>query len=157
MLSEDLRSIWPPFTELRSVNVGEHARNLRLTLGREGGPDDYAFDELSDGERALIVLYSLKAFALDTVRLLCFDEPSSYLALAELQPWWNAFRDAAEEAAVQVLLTTHNSELLNLLAPEDAVVLRRENGGPTRPGPFPTDFEGALTPAEVVARGWVDG
>gem|GEM_PF-6864186 len=50
------------------------------------------------------------------------------------------------------MLISHNSELINQLAPVHGARFFRKNGGPTRVEPF-RGAEG-LNSAEVVARGW---
>jgi len=56
-----------------------------------------------------------------------------------------------------VLLISHHPELINYLAREKGVFFRRDHNGPTRVGPARIEDETGLTPAELIARGWVDG
>ena len=51
-------------------------------------PTSLFFDQLSDGERALIGLYMVRS-ALETgaVPSVLIDEPDNFVGLPELQPW----------------------------------------------------------------------
>ena len=44
---------------------------------------------------------------------LIIDEPGSYLAPGELQPWLDAVNDAWEERDIQFILITHNPKTIN--------------------------------------------
>jgi predicted ATPase len=116
--------------------------------------DRYSFGELSDGERALIVLYTLLQLMSDSETTLCLDEPDNYLALAEIQPWLLNLQDAIDSSGSQAVLISHHPEIINLLAPCCGLVFERERNGPVRVKPFAAGTgEEPLTPSEVVARG----
>jgi ATPase subunit of ABC transporter with duplicated ATPase domains len=115
---------------------------------------DYAFDELSEGQRALIGLYSLMYFAPAAGTTLCLDEPDNFVALREIQPFLLALR---ERENIQSLIISHHPEVINLLAPESGLMFERVAGGPARVEPFRAPPDAALPPAELIARGWEDG
>lgn len=73
---------------------------------------DLELRELSDGQKALFVLYSLLANVPDGSTLI-IDEPENYLAPGELQPWLDAVNQAWEERDIQFILITHNPKTLN--------------------------------------------
>lgn len=138
----------------------EGRRNLEIVHRRPsskpGGaaPLRFGLEELSDGQRALIALYTLLHCTLEPNSTLVIDEPENYVALSELQPWLAEMRERVEERGGQVILISHHPEFINALAPESATLFKRDEGGPVRIAPFRTEgFEG-LTPAEIVARGW---
>ena len=136
----------------------EGRRNLeiiqRRTSSKPGtAPLRFSFEELSDGQRALIALYTLLHCTLEPNTTLVIDEPENYVALRELQPWLSEMRERVEERGGQVILISHHPEFINALAPHNATLFKRDEGGPVRIVPFRTEgFEG-LTPAEIVARG----
>jgi ABC-type glutathione transport system ATPase component len=100
------------------------------------------------GQRVLIALYTLLRFAeRSTIPLVCIDEPDNFVSLAEIQPWLMAISQTVEDHGSQVLFISHHPELINYLAPQDAVLLRRPEGGPTRVLPFPAAPGSTLTPA----------
>jgi hypothetical protein len=162
-LKQSLNELWETFEGFRFDKVGKTASVLRAKFAAPGDDTgekaaDYAFDELSEGQRVLIVLYTLLHFASRTPDLfLGIDEAQNYMALAEIQPWLSGLVDAAEEHGFQVLLASHHPELINYLAPDRCVRLVRERGGPTRVLAFSAEPGSRLTPAETVARGWENG
>ncbi len=95
-------------------------RIMTVLLSRDdavGAPDlaEYDFEELSDGQRALISLYTVLACAMSKGRLVLFDEPDNYISLAEIQPWLLALTDKVEMGGAQAIIVSHHPELLNHL------------------------------------------
>ena len=132
----------------------------RIESGSEAR-HSYSFDKLSDGQRALIVLYSL-VFATvpdsgspdDTgnlPRTLFLDEPDNYVTLPELQPWLAELEDGAGDTLPQVVLISHHPEAIDFLT-DSTVWLAREPESHTRIVE-PTNDTG-LRMSEVYARGW---
>lgn len=138
----------------------EARRNLRIVCqsptAKKGTADSlrYGFEELSDGQRALIALYTLLFCTLEPNSTLIIDEPENYIALRELQPWLMLLQERLEEYGGQVILISHHPEFINALAPGNTVVFERENAGPVRIKPFDSKLVSSLSPAEIVARGW---
>jgi predicted ATPase len=120
----------------------------------KGKSQQYGFDELSDGQRALVGLYTLLHCALTDHSTLCIDEPDNFVALREIQPWLSDILDRAQGNGSQVLLISHHPELLNQLATRNGVIIERTDAGPTRVRPFAPPDDWTLTPAEIIARGW---
>lgn len=135
---------------------GTEARQLRVEFAVEGGKKGqtvrYDFDELSDGQRALIALYTL-AFC-ESNSTLFIDEPENFVSSRELQPWLMLLRERIEDFGGQAVLISHHPEFINVLAPQDAIQFRRNSGGPVMIRPFEVGPYQGLTPAEIVARGW---
>ena len=153
-LTEDLREVLPDFDVLQLRATGSQRRELWMKP--EGGKESVAFrfDELSDGQRTLIVLYAILNFSVGKGKTICIDEPENFVSSRELQPWLMLLQERIEEFGGQAILISHHPEFINALAPQDAIQFRRNNGGPVMIRPFETkQFEG-LTPAEIVARGW---
>lgn len=152
----DQFSIEEDYDEARRFLQVGHRRPPSLTTSAHAstGPVGFDLDELSDGQRALIALYTLLYCTLEANTTLVIDEPENYVALSELQPWLSELRERVEEQGGQVILISHHPEFINEMAPQEAVQFQRDEGGPVRIVPFRTQgFEG-LTPAEIVARGW---
>ena len=130
-------------------------KNLDGAKGKGAAPLKFSFDDLSDGQRALIVLYTLLFCALDADATLVIDEPENYISLRELQPLIMLMEERIEEVGGQILLISHNQEFINMLTDRGKCVrFTRENNGHTRIAAFNPDSE--LTAAEIVARGWED-
>ncbi len=130
--------------------VGDAAK----TATRPGKTFRLEFSELSDGQRALIGLYALLHFMLRENTTLWIDEPVSFVALAEIQPWLLSLQDRVDDIGAQVLIASHHPEVLNLLAPDYGILLERDEAGPTRARPYPSGPEEDLVPSEKIARGW---
>jgi len=155
-----LREVIPNLEELNAQPAGLDVRLLQARMRRpDGTAVDQPLHELSEGQRALIVLYLLMYCAVGEDSLLLIDEPDNFIALAEIQPWLFNLVDRVDETKGQVMLVSHHPELLNQLA-RQSVILDRPGGAETRIRPFTSHADSSLTPAELVARGWeqdVDG
>lgn len=152
-----LRDVLDGFYALRLADSGHHENGRKLVSEwkQAGGKRiSFDFDELSDGQRALIGLYTLLYAGGDDAMTIGIDEPDNFVALPEIQPWLNAL---SERPTLQALLISHHPEILNLYARDAGLVFRRDDGGPTRVEPFTVDADEPLTPAELIARGWYRG
>lgn len=158
-----LGQVLPGFAGLKlSARTGDY-RELLATFSSEGHgtSHSYRFDQLSDGQRALIVLYSLVFETIpdtgspdgsaDIPRTLFLDEPDNYVTLPELQPWLAELEDSAGDTLPQVVLISHHPEAIDFLA-ENTVWLAREPESHTRIVEPKNDT--GLRISEVYARGW---
>jgi predicted ATPase len=112
------------------------------------------FDQLSDGQRNLVALFTVLHSAVAADTTLCLDEPDNYVALREIQPWLIELIDRTRETAGQCFLISHHPELINYLASSHGVRFFRDDAGPVRVKPFETTEDAGLLPAEIVVRGW---
>lgn len=137
---------------LKSLQVPKGTTRLMAGFDLPDMKEGLDFEELSDGQRQLIVLYVLRHAVCETASLVAFDEPDNYVALREIQPWLGEVVDLAQSSeGPQIWFVSHHPELLNQLAPSDGTRFLRE-GVVTRVEPF--HGVAGLVPAEVVARGW---
>jgi predicted ATPase len=159
-LFDDLKQAIDGFDILKLSSEGGERRTMKMAVDHQidgNGKDtteEYAFDELSEGQRAIIALYSLLQFTAQENVTLCIDEPENYLALSEIQPWLMDLAERCSDEDAQALLISHHPEFINLLALEKGTLFERPNAGPVRTSPFKLDGTGALSPSELVARGW---
>ncbi len=150
------------FVRFNLAKAGETTRVLKFDFQYEvDAPAGAAspkfslnFDQLSDGQRNLVALFTILHSAVGADTTLCLDEPDNYVALREIQPWLIELVDRARTTAGQCLLISHHPELINYLAPTQGVQFFRDNLGPVRTTPFQTTEDERLLPAEIVARGW---
>lgn len=161
-LSEMLRKdVLDGFRSLRLTSVSEKSRALWATFGAQAIDNaaetavEYRFGELSDGQRTLIALYTLVICAVDKENTLCLDQPESYLALPEIQPWLLLLTDAADDGRCQAIIVTHHPELINILAAHFGYWLERQSGGPTRVKRIGDQDTSGLPLSELIARGWL--
>lgn len=165
-VQQSLREVLDGFDALDLKKAGRTARLLKAAFSRPSGDDrstskqqrlEFDFDELSDGQKALIALYTLLHCAVKPDTTICIDEPDNFVALAEIQPWLFALCDRIDDIGGQAILISHHPELINLLAPQHGVVFSRVGLGPVRVEPYRPDALGKLSPAEQIARGWERG
>ena len=144
----------------RLEKVGIDARVLTAVFGDDTATHEYRFNELSDGQRAIIVLYALTMLTADQGQVLLIDEPVNFVALPEIQPWLVALRDAIGATLPQVVLASHHPEIIDYLGANRAVLLFRKGTGPTRGKSLSEHLgsmgaNGALRISEWMARDWV--
>jgi predicted ATPase len=143
------------FRGIRMERVGLDTRALIVMFDQFGERYELRLDEISDGQRALVALYSLVRLAAGQGYTLWLDEPDNYLALEEIQPWLIELADACGEQVPQAVLCSHHPELIDYLGSDRGLVLRRESSGATTVRPSrEMAVEGGLKLSEVVARGW---
>ena len=157
VLRDALQDVWPDFRSFKQEPVGMNAKALQLRFEVKGGESVLLFlHQLSDGERALIGLYMVRA-AMETgaARTVLIDEPDNFVGLPELQPWVLSMRELLDEEH-QLILISHHPEILANSGEANGRYLWRDNHtSPTRIGPL-TVPEG-MTAGEAIARGWAHG
>ena len=157
VLRETLRDVWPDFRSFKLVDAGINTKALQLRFESETGkPIPLFFEQFSDGERALIGLYMVRA-ALETgaARTVMLDEPDNFVGLPELQPWVLSMRELLDDKH-QLVLISHHPEILSNSGEENGRYLWRDNHtSPTRIGPLKVP-EG-MAAGEAIARGWARG
>ena len=122
-LSETIRELDFEFRFGEDANLAS-ARSFHL-----------AFDELSDGQRMLVALYTILLAAVNKDTTVCLDEPDNFVSLRELQPWLTELRDRVQERGGQCLLISHHPEFINYLAAKHGIVFSRDESGPAAPRP----------------------
>ena len=154
-LFKDLEAVLPGFDSISLKEVGEEMRAMKVLFKPPGGKKAIAYDlsELSEGQRMLIVLYTLiNSFKSDGASLF-IDEPDNFLASPEVQPWLSALSDGIGEKLGQAVIISHHPEIVNYLGGAHGIWFQRDAGGPVRIVPAPGNVDG-LSLSETVARGW---
>ena len=143
------------FRGIRMEKVGLDTRALIVMFERVSERYELRLDEVSDGQRALIALYSLVGLAAGQGYTLFLDEPDNYIARPEIQPWLIELADACGDEVPQAVLCSHHPELIDYLGSDRGVVLRQESSGVTTVRPtHEMAIEGGPKLSEVIARGW---
>lgn len=110
---------------------------------------------MSDGQRALLVLYSVLIYAEKSKDfILCIDEPGNYISLPEIQPWLSRLSMECEEGGVQALITTHHPEIIDYLGISSAIFLSRNVNGPIRTERI-EEAKDSFPLSELIARRWI--
>ncbi len=155
-LLASLKAVLPGFQSLAMPGI-EDFRQLKVKmqmLAEQGKTvSDFLFTELSDGQKMLVVLYTL-LHNLNDQSILCIDEPDNYISLQEIEPWLHALEDKVDDTGAQCLIISHHPELIDRLAVDCGIYFYRENNGPVRTKRFENTLKDNLSASELVARGW---
>jgi predicted ATPase len=130
--------------------VGENRRILKVQIS----DSQYRFHELSDGQRTLIILYTLIYFTQSQGYTLCIDEPENFVSLPEIQPWISTLYDFCSDDELQALLISHHPEYINYLADSVGLWFAREPNAPVRVNPVL--HKNGVGISELIARGWLN-
>ena len=158
-LFAELRDVLPGFESLSLAETGESARALKAEFANASPPGPrswYGFNQLSDGQRALISLYSLLFLSEGRGRRpsLFIDEPDNYVSLREVQPWIVSVSEACGETLEQAVIVSHHPITIDYLAGASGRWFFRDLDGPVRVRNEPERSNEALAPSELIARGW---
>lgn len=156
-LTERMREVLPGFDSFKLGAAGE-AKLLSLGFNTPSGSVAFhKLQDISDGQRVLVALYTLLHCLPDESMTLCVDEPENFLALPEIQPWLDELDERTDTGRCQALLISHHPKLINFLAGDAGVWLSREAGvGPTRSRKVTGDGDrSGLSISQLVERGWI--
>ena len=157
-LTQQLRDTIPGFYAFRLEQAGKH-RILKVGFSREdenASPIYFDFEQISDGQRVMIVLYSFLLGLQGLGNTVFIDEPENYVSLSEIQPWLMELNDACGEGFPQAVLISHHPELIDYLGPECGKWIERDPLGPTRVKKLPKQIDKGLKLSEQIARGWTE-
>ena len=153
--TDTLQEIIHGYRGIRLEKVGQETRALMVAFAEGRERYELSFDELSDGQRALIALYAMVHLTADQGYTLFLDEPDNYVALPEIQPWLQEIEDACGETVPQAVISSHHPELIDYLGSENSYTLQREKSGVvTVRKPEANPAEPGLKLSELIARGW---
>ena len=147
----------PGFDSISLTESGENARALKVDFrGATDGRrlDRFAFDQLSDGQRALIALYCLVFLSNGGRTSLFLDEPDNYLALREIQPWLAVVAEHCGSTLEQAIVVSHHPVTIDYLAGAKGRWFYRDGNGPVRVSDQPERTVDGISLSETVARGW---
>jgi predicted ATPase len=151
-----MRNILPGFDYFKIVQAGQ-AKLLQVDFEDKSDKKkivSYSFHELSEGQKALLILYALMYCAPEN-SLICIDEPENFLSLPEIQPWFDTLYDQCVERGLQALLISHHPRIINFLANDSGYWFSRENNF-SRVQKISAENDSGLSIAELVELGWID-
>lgn len=153
-----LEPIVPGFRAVALLSSGGkgRVRDLVVRMTACGSEYDLDFDELSDGQRALIVLYALLEGTRPGEGCLLLDEPELHVGSSEIQPWLVEL-DTRFEDRGQFFLASHHPEVVDYMAASHPFMFERPDGGPVRVRPAVFDRESGLSASAQLVRGLDDG
>ena len=156
-LFQTLREALPGFDSISLTESGESSRALKVAF-REPNDDHrlvrYGFNQLSDGQKALVALYGLVFLSANCRASLFLDEPDNYLALREVQPWLATAAEQCGDTLEQVVLVSHHPVTIDYLAGSSGRWFYRKGTGPVRVSNAPERTIDGLSLSETIARGW---
>lgn len=149
-----LKPIVPGFKTLKLSAEGAE-RRLVVEFDLKGARYAVGFDELSDGQRALIVLYALIAFDFGRPITLILDEPDNFVELAEIQPLLMELSDRLADIG-RVIIVSHHPEVIDRLAAHDVIRFARPDGAAVRAGRLTDAPEPGVKLSDFVMRRLLD-
>lgn len=153
-LEKKLRDILPEFDYFRIEQSGQ-AKTLQVDFENKANKEivTYYFSELSEGQKTLIVLYTL-LYCVPENAMICLDQPENFLALPEIQSWLHCLQQVVVEKDMQVLLISHHPKTINLLIDNAGFWFAKEEGM-TKIQKINPHNKSGLTIAELVETGWI--
>ena len=157
-----LKDVIDGFNSFKFERVSEQNQVLKLRLAGDNNSAksiEYRLGELSDGQKALVALYTMIYGTRSEDYTLCIDEPENFLALPEIQPWLIQLYDFCSEGTLQSLLISHHPELINyLLASPIGYWFDRQSNAPVRVKRISGEVadNSGLPVSELIARGWLN-
>ena len=159
-LSKVLNAVLPGFRQIKLIGAGRGGRYRELfasfSIEESGQSYEVAFDNLSDGQRMLIILYCLLIELRKEPGVLLLDEPENFVGLSEIQPWLIELDDALGDEG-QIFIISHHPEVIDYLASKHPYQFERPGGGPVRVRKALFDRDSGLRASEQLARGLLDG
>ena len=160
-LIQGLKQVLNGFVSFKFEHYGDKSAILKLRFAHDSDRKniiEYGFNELSDGQRVVIALYTLLYCTQSEDYTLCIDEPENFLALPEIQPWLRQLYDFCDEGKLQALLISHHPECINyLLASPIGYWFERQSNAPVRVRKISNEEadDSGLKISELIARGWL--
>ncbi|NOY89833.1 MAG: AAA family ATPase [Deltaproteobacteria bacterium] len=157
-LFQHLADAIPGFKSISLKGAGKQGKTRDLVVQMKDKKQSYdiEFEALSDGQRALVVLYSLLLDITENPQTLILDEPENYVGISELQPWLQALDEALGDQS-QLLLISHHPAGIDFLAPEHPLLFERSAASPVRVRRVDFDRDSGLEASAQIERGLLDG
>ena len=153
-LTLELQKILTGFDSFQNKRIGE--ARLLSALFTSPSKTSYKFNELSEGQKVLIGLYTLLYCTPDQDCILMIDEPENFLALPEIQPWLSKLIDRCAENDIQAILISHHPSLINSLATNYGYWFERKDNQPVRVQKIVDEGEeGGLSIAKLIEMKWI--
>ncbi|BBC26513.1 AAA family ATPase [Pseudanabaena sp. ABRG5-3] len=157
-ITKILRDVLDKFLSFKFERYSDTDYGLKLVFTSELDDKqtiEYYFDELSDGQRVIIALYTLIYGTQNEDYTLFIDEPENFLALPEVQPWLDQLYDLCSEKKLQAILISHHPKLINFLAADSGYWFERKGNSPVRVKRIKDEDDTGLPISDLVERGWL--
>jgi predicted ATPase len=122
-----LKKIMPDLQDMKNPSTGKDSRSLLFQFSTQNETMTVPFDDLSDGEKCLVICALVIAMNGAYGPLLCFwDDPDNYLAPSEVGLSIMELRRAFQ-AGGQMIATSHNPEAIRRFSDENTLFLYRNS------------------------------
>jgi predicted ATPase len=155
ILIEQLKACLHGFDSFSLRQAGE-SKLLKAMFNTGGKPCEYLFHELSDGQRAMIVLYTIVLGLRGQGYSLFLDEPDNWVSLREIQPWLTMLHDECGKGIEQAVIISHHPEIIDYLGPSMGRWFDRQDDGPVQVSNQVAQDDCELPLSEIIARGWIE-
>ncbi|MBD2579986.1 ATP-binding protein [Oscillatoria sp. FACHB-1406] len=153
-LTAELQKIFKGFDSFQNSQSGDV--KVLSAFFKSPSKVSYKLNELSEGQKVTIVLYTLLyCISEDLDCTLCIDEPESFLALPEIQPWLNELMERSQEQKLQFFSISHHPSLINYLALDSGYWFERQDGGTARVEKVTEDSKEGLSLAKLIELRWI--
>lgn len=126
-IDQYLRAVMPDLKDFQNEVVGKTAKNMKVNFEKDGDGFSVDFKNLSDGEKCFFLCALVLAANRRYGPIFCFwDEPDNYLSLSEVGHFIASIRQSFQQNG-QVLLTSHNEEVVRRFSDENTFVLGRRS------------------------------
>ena len=143
--------------QMASDGAMQVAKAIYPSRGKDDVP--LRLDELSAGQRTMVILEHALAVTKAWRSSVIIDEPANFLGLSEIQPLLLRLQNSADEGQVQAIVTSHHPVAYDLMAERAGLWLERTPLGATEVKRVSAVIEGLkdtdIPLSELVARGWV--
>jgi len=126
-VSDYLLQVMPDFTKITNPSVGKDARSLLFYFTKNDRILELPLEDLSDGEKCLVIFALTIAANAAFGPILCFwDEPDNFLAPDEVGHSIMALRKAFQDSG-QLIVTSHNPEAMRRFSETNTLYLSRKS------------------------------
>lgn len=124
----------PDLEMFKFENIGSDDRELLFIFKEDLTKYTLKFHQLSDGEKIFFLGAVVIAAQKNNPNLLClWDEPDNFVGLIELDHFIIACRKAFESSQSQLIMTSHNPQVINNFSNHNIFVVKRTSHlSPTR-------------------------
>jgi ABC-type multidrug transport system ATPase subunit len=127
LMDDFLQIFMHSFKRFYTKTIAIEKKEIRVVFSIGKKDFDVPFNKLSDGEKCFFIGAALIATINYEKNLLCFwDEPDSYLGVSEIEHFIMTLRKGFKRFG-QIILTSHNDEVLDRFPDESMYIVHREN------------------------------
>lgn len=152
---KDLRPAMPGLERIGLESISKTVRELVLTFRALDIEYKLSIDELSDGQRMLLLLHGFLHGAIKDNITVFLDEPETGLAPHEMQPWISAMAQAIENHGGQALVISHHPEVINYVAAAHTIQFRRPRGEAVVTHEVTLETTGGMRVSEWLSQPWI--